>query len=243
MSLTKQRSVQILIVVGLLYIVLVTVEIPFVFQTGFSSLSQEPLTRLPRLASQADVQDKEAPTRPLNWVSKNSPSPTQLQHQPPQLTTNSLILSNLSFDAKTFNPSAKDGSLELHKSAKLAWELGRKLWQQLESGKLKIDSIKKPENGSELCPSSVSLSGSEFLARGKVMVLPCGLTLGSHITVVGKPRAAHSERNPNIALLKDGEDSLMVSQFMMELQGLRTVDGEDPPRILHFNPEVERGLE
>uniref|UniRef100_N1R4A2 Putative beta-1,3-galactosyltransferase 19 n=1 Tax=Aegilops tauschii TaxID=37682 RepID=N1R4A2_AEGTA len=30
----------------------------------------------------------------------------------------------------------------------------------------------------------------------------------------------------------------MVSQFMMELQGLKTVDGEDPPRILHFNPRL-----
>jgi hypothetical protein len=30
----------------------------------------------------------------------------------------------------------------------------------------------------------------------------------------------------------------MVSQFMMELQGLKTVDSEDPPRILHFNPRL-----
>ncbi|KAF2282545.1 hypothetical protein GH714_043753 [Hevea brasiliensis] len=31
----------------------------------------------------------------------------------------------------------------------------------------------------------------------------------------------------------------MVSQFMMELQGLKTVDGEEPPRILHFNPRLK----
>ncbi|EEE62846.1 hypothetical protein OsJ_17649 [Oryza sativa Japonica Group] len=30
----------------------------------------------------------------------------------------------------------------------------------------------------------------------------------------------------------------MVSQFMMELRGLKTVDGEDPPHILHFNPRL-----
>ncbi|XWS51058.1 hypothetical protein CRYUN_Cryun12cG0143500 [Craigia yunnanensis] len=237
-SLTKQRSIQILIIVGFLYIVLVTVEIPFVFQTGFSTLSQEPLTRLPRLASEVDVQEKDAPSRPLNRVSKNSPSPTQFQHHQ-QLRTQSGIVSNLSFDAKTFDPSTKDGSLELHKSAKVAWELGRKLWEELESGKVKIDSTKKPKNGSELCPSSVSLSGSEFLAHGKVMVLPCGLNLGSHITLVGKPRGAHTETNPRIALIKDGEDPVMVSQFMMELLGLRTVDGEEPPQILHFNPRLK----
>ncbi|PHT36246.1 putative beta-1,3-galactosyltransferase 20 [Capsicum baccatum] len=32
---------------------------------------------------------------------------------------------------------------------------------------------------------------------------------------------------------------LMISQFMMELQGLKTVDGEDPPRILYFNLQLE----
>lgn len=31
----------------------------------------------------------------------------------------------------------------------------------------------------------------------------------------------------------------MVSQFMMELLGLKTVDGEEPPRILHFNPRLK----
>ncbi|KAK6249903.1 hypothetical protein QUC31_007375 [Theobroma cacao] len=237
-SLSKQRSIQILFIVGFLYIVLVTVEIPFVFRTGFNTLSQEPLTRLPRLASQVDVQQKEAPSRPLSWVSKNSPSPTRFQHNQ-QLRTQSGIVSNLSFDDKTFDPSGKGGSLELHKSAKVAWELGRKLWEKLESGKVKIDLIKKPDNGFELCPPSVYLSGSEFSAHGKVMELPCGLTLGSHITVVGKPRGAHPETKPKIALLKDGEDSVMVSQFMMELQGLKTVDGEEPPRILHFNPRLK----
>ncbi|KAJ4835731.1 hypothetical protein Tsubulata_048548 [Turnera subulata] len=54
-----------------------------------------------------------------------------------------------------------------------------------------------------------------------VVELPCGLTLGSHITVVGKPRAAHPEMEPKIAL------------------GLNTVEGEDPPRILHFNTRLK----
>ncbi|GJN09968.1 hypothetical protein PR202_ga28025 [Eleusine coracana subsp. coracana] len=38
--------------------------------------------------------------------------------------------------------------------------------------------------------------------------------------------------------LRDGDRPIMVSQFMMELQGLKTVEGEDPPRILHFNPRL-----
>lgn len=39
-------------------------------------------------------------------------------------------------------------------------------------------------------------------------------------------------------VVKDGERPAMVSQFMVELQGLRAVDGEDPPRVLHFNPRL-----
>jgi hypothetical protein len=30
----------------------------------------------------------------------------------------------------------------------------------------------------------------------------------------------------------------MVSQFMVDLQGLRAVDGEDPPHVLHFNSRL-----
>jgi hypothetical protein len=109
----------------------------------------------------------------------------------------------------------------------------------LESNKLEFDVEKKIENRSETCPHSISLSGLEFTNQGKVLVLPCGLTLGSHVTVVGKPRSAHPEKEPKIALVKDGDDVAMVSQFMMELQGLKTVDGEDPPRVLHFNPRLK----
>jgi hypothetical protein len=71
-----------------------------------------------------------------------------------------------------------------------------------------------------------------------VVELPCGLAVGSHVTVAATPRAPHEERNPAIAVLRDGERPAMVSQFMLELQGLRAVDGEDPPRVLHFNPRL-----
>ncbi|XVE54871.1 hypothetical protein DITRI_Ditri03aG0117300 [Diplodiscus trichospermus] len=157
-SLTKQRSFQILIIVGLLYVLLVTIEIPFVFQTGFSTLSQEPLTRLPRLASEVDVQEKEAPSRPLNWVSKNSPSPTQFQHHL-QLRTQSGIVSNLSFDAETFDPSGKDGSLELHKSAKLG-NLGESSGRKSNQGKFKLTRQRSPR----MCPNCVLL---RFLYPGR----------------------------------------------------------------------------
>ncbi|PON61029.1 Glycosyl transferase [Parasponia andersonii] len=231
-SLTRKRSIQILIGVGLVYLIMVTMEIPFVFRTGFSAVSQEPMIRPIRLNSEENLDQREAPTRPLESVSENSfqPSPSRVpQHR---------ILSSLVFDRKAFDSGSKDGDSELYKSAKVAWEEGKKYWNQLQSGKLRIAS-KKAENRSHSCPPSVSLSGSEFAAQKQVMVIPCGLTLGSHITLVGKPRAAHAEDDPRITLLRDGDDSVMVSQFKMELQGLDTVEGEDPPRVLHFNPRLK----
>ncbi|XP_004959045.1 hydroxyproline O-galactosyltransferase GALT6 [Setaria italica] len=88
------------------------------------------------------------------------------------------------------------------------------------------------------CPQSIALSAEELRARGRVVELPCGLALGSHVTVAATPRAPHEERDPAIAVIRDGEAPAIVSQFMVELQGLRAVDGEDPPRVLHFNPRL-----
>ncbi|KAK9277978.1 hypothetical protein L1049_027535 [Liquidambar formosana] len=244
-SLSRQRSIQVMIGVGLLYMVLMTVEIPFVFKTGFSAMPQEEgfngfledalLSQPFRLESEEEMEEREAPSRPLK-------NPLRVSLGLNQKLQGRLVeyknVSGLVFDAKAFENSSKDGFSELQKAAKVAWETGQKLWEELKSGKVQIDS-EKAENRSESCVHSISLSGSEFSERGKIIVIPCGLTLGSHITVVGKPRAAHPELEPKIALLREGDQPVMVSQFMMELQGLKTVDGEDPPRVLHFNPRLK----
>lgn len=220
-SLNRKRLIQILIAVGLLYLLLVTFEIPFVFKT--STVSPDSLSRPNRLNSK-EVEEKDAPSRPFEQVSLNSYQPTQ--SRPPREFD---FVSGLVFDPKTFDS-------ELYKPAKVAWEVGRKFWDEVMSGKVQIDA-EKVGNRSEACKHSISVSGSEFSAQGRVMVLPCGLTLGSHITLVGRPRAAHQEFQPNIALVRDGESS-MVSQFKVELLGLKTVEGEEPPRLLHFNPRL-----
>lgn len=72
----------------------------------------------------------------------------------------------------------------------------------------------------------------------RVVELPCGLAVGSHVTVVARPRPARPEYDPKIAERKDGEAAVMVSQFMVELVGTKAVDGEAPPRILHLNPRI-----
>ncbi|XP_078153293.1 hydroxyproline O-galactosyltransferase GALT6-like [Carex rostrata] len=125
----------------------------------------------------------------------------------------------------------------LHRTAKDAWRIGTKLYNHLNKHPSSASS--STNRTEEQCPHSVVLSGAQFGSNGRLMVIPCGLTLGSHITLVARPFAAHPEYDPKITILKEGDKAIMVSQFMFELQGLKTVDGEDPPRILHFNPRLK----
>ncbi|KAI3970581.1 hypothetical protein MKX01_024228 [Papaver californicum] len=240
LSFTRQRSVQVLIFIGFLYLFMMSYEIPLVFKIGFSEVSSGEenfngfINEVIQLDTEEEMEAKESPIQPLKRVSfrvSQSTFPEAFQEKKRK------ILSGLRYQNSISN-SSKQGVSELQKSVKDAWVIGKKYWEELQSGKLKIDEVKKAENLSESCPYSVSLSGTEFWNKGKVIVLPCGLTLGSHITIVGKPHGAHPEYDPKIALVRDASESVMVSQFMMELQGLKTVDGEDPPRILHFNPRL-----
>ncbi|XP_042499168.1 hydroxyproline O-galactosyltransferase GALT6-like [Macadamia integrifolia] len=244
-SLSRQRSVQLLIGLGISYMLLVGVEIPVVFRGGEGSVDgsngflNEPLSRPFRLESEEETQVKEAPIRPSKIpfrVSQSTLQPSQ-QTTPERRMREYKTISGLIFEDATLK-SSKDGLSGLRKSARDAWEVGKQLWEELESGKVQFNEVKNRENRSESCPHSISLTGPEFQNRGKIIELPCGLTLGSHITLVGRPLPAHADYDPKISLPK-GEESTLVSQFMMELQGLKTVDGEEPPRILHFNPRLK----
>ncbi|XP_004241559.1 hydroxyproline O-galactosyltransferase GALT6 [Solanum lycopersicum] len=237
MSLSRQRSLQVLILFGFLYLFLVGLEVPFVFRNGFSLVSQDgfgtgQFSKSFVLDSEEELEEKEAPNRPLD-VPLMVPNQSKTERKIRGIKS---PLSSLVFDGSYVNMTSNDGFSGILKSAKEAFEVGKKFWKELELYKKEVGSIVE-SNKTEECPHSISISGSEFLGKGRMMVLPCGLTLGSHITVVGKPRRAHQERDPKISLLREGQ-FLMVSQFMMELQGLKTVDGEDPPRILHFNPRL-----
>ncbi|THG20765.1 hypothetical protein TEA_003839 [Camellia sinensis var. sinensis] len=244
-SLSRQRSIQVLIGVGILYIIMVTLEVPFVFKTGFSAVTQESLDRFFFneaksqsfvLQSEEELEEKQAPIRPFKVPFNASNQPSQSKPHSP--IPDYKILSTLSFNTSVVNTTRKDGFSEIEKSAMEAFQMGNKFWEEIESGKAREDVEKATVNRIESCPDSISLSGSEFSNRGRIMVLPCGLTLGSHITLVGKTREAHPEHETKISMLETGQ-YVMVSQFMMELQGLKTVDGEDPPRILHFNPRLK----
>ena len=227
------RLLQILMGMILLYFLFMSFEIPLVLRTGvFSSFSTVDTLHRPmfldnneeQLANNIASVNEEAfhrkPKRQMQELKKIS----------------GLVFNDTSFEA---NGAAKDGSFVLEKVARHAWLVGKKLWEEVESGKFDNETKWKPENVSNSCPHSISMSGSEFKEKNGVVVLPCGLTLWSHLTVVGTPRWAHAENDPNIGVVKEGDNSVMVSQFMMELQGLKTVDNEEPPRILHFNPRLK----
>lgn len=129
---------------------------------------------------------------------------------------------------------------ELEKMANEAWTLGLKAWGEVEHFDFQdANQAAVIDGNSESCPSSVSLSGEELAMADHIMFLPCGLAAGSSITVVGTPHVAHEEFVPQLLKLREGRGLVFVSQFQVELQGLKTVDGEDPPRILHLNPRLK----
>ncbi|KAL6991573.1 Hydroxyproline O-galactosyltransferase galt2 [Sarracenia purpurea var. burkii] len=128
----------------------------------------------------------------------------------------------------------------LESMADEAWTLGLKAWEEVDRSdeKENISQSSILEGKPESCPSWVSMSG-EDLARGdRIMFLPCGLAAGSSITVVATPHPAHKEYVSQLARLRRGDPLVLVSQFMVELQGLKSVVGEDPPKILHLNPRL-----
>ncbi|XP_047086258.1 hydroxyproline O-galactosyltransferase GALT6-like [Lolium rigidum] len=192
--------------------------------------SPPPLTTLPGAAGSRplhlddDAGGRGAPARPARHAHRET-----LEAAP------SGIVSGL--DLTRLNSSRAGGGGSLRSVAAEAAASGARVFADLESAALS-HPLDEPLDESSRCPHSIVLTGDEFRARGRAVELPCGLTLGSYITVAATPRRAHPERDPKIILLKEGDEPIMVSQFMMELQGLKTVDGEDPPRILHFNPRL-----
>ncbi|XP_039140061.1 hydroxyproline O-galactosyltransferase GALT6-like [Dioscorea cayenensis subsp. rotundata] len=244
-SVTRQRSMQMLLAFALIYVALVfLLEFPFVSRRISATPSGgavgrrlgDAMVKSLALDGERDLGRKSAPARPSIQPYKVSDSSSDSPNS--GLPRHSLILSGLVFADP--NVTAHGAFSELHKAARDAWAAGERQFKELRS--MPVSRLTSDESSAaemEKCPHSIMLSGVELREKGKVMELPCGLTLGSHITLVGRPRIAHPEKDPKISSLREGEQTMMVSQFIMELQGLKTVDGEDPPRILHFNPRLK----
>ncbi|XP_010460214.1 PREDICTED: hydroxyproline O-galactosyltransferase GALT4-like [Camelina sativa] len=236
-SQSRFGLVQFLLALLLFYFLCMSFEIPFMFRTTGSVSSSDDdgsSDSLPRhMVLGGGGSSKEA-----NLVLGEEEDPHRLFKDPGRAgrvperrmrefkPVSDIFVNESSFD----NGGFSDEFSIFHKTAKNAISMGKAMWDGLDSGLI------KPEEAPvmtriEICPDNVTVTGSEFVNRSRILVLPCGLTLGSHITVVATPHWAHVE--------KSGDKKAMVTQFMMELQGLKAVDGEDPPRILHFNPRIK----
>ncbi|GJN22974.1 hypothetical protein PR202_gb10585 [Eleusine coracana subsp. coracana] len=88
-----------------------------------------------------------------------------------------------------------------------------------------------PSLSASSCPATVSVPKDRLASGGGVAVeLPCGMAVGSRVTVLARPR---------VAARREGDAPMTgSSQFMVELLGTKAVQGEEPPRILHFNPRI-----
>ncbi|CAH8390902.1 unnamed protein product [Eruca vesicaria subsp. sativa] len=219
-SHTRFGLVQFLLALLLFYFLCMSFQIPFIFQTVSNGGLPTQIILVGTEANRAILGEEEQENQHLP-----SKHPGQVNRAGlPEFKTVSDIFSNKTF----FNT---DELSVFHETVKHAISTGKKTWDEVNSGLItKPNPVKNRTE--EKCPVTVSVTGSEFLNRSRVVVLPCGLTLGSHVTVVATPHWAHVEKE------EDGDKTTMVTQFMMELQGLKAVEGEDPPRILHFNPRV-----
>ncbi|CAN6317181.1 unnamed protein product [Urochloa humidicola] len=123
---------------------------------------------------------------------------------------------------------AAAGAPPLHASAARAFRNGGRLLRDVvvlsSPSPSSSAAPAPPPAGTVRCPASVTRSGAEFRAAGGGvrLPLPCGLALGSHVTVVGAPR----RRAPGAT----------VAQFAVELRG--EGDGDAASTILHFNPRL-----
>ncbi|XP_018442724.2 hydroxyproline O-galactosyltransferase GALT4 [Raphanus sativus] len=221
-SLNRFGLVQFLLALLLFYLLCMSFQIPFIFRTGSDDPLPRQMVAAGREANRAMLGEEEEPGR----VNRAGLIPERRMRE---FKTVSEIFANESlFDGGGGGGSTDEFSV-FHVTAKHAISTGKKMWDGVDSGLIVKPDEKPVKNRTEKCPDSVSVTGSEFVNRSRILVLPCGLTLGSHVTVVATPHWAHAER--------DGKGA--ATQFMMELQGLKAVEGEDPPRILHFNPRIK----
>lgn len=231
---SRLRSIQVLMGVLFVYLVLMSFEIPLVFRTGFGSDSTELESHF--ATSRAILLDSEKEAEPVFHHRRGISVSRFPTSDTPRKLGEYRKVSGLVFDENSFNSINRQDLTEIYAVVRDAFAAGKKLFEEIESGKVQSELDNRTQNLNESCPNSMILAGHEFVQNGRLMVIPCGLSLGSHVTVVGTSHWAHSEKDSKIAA---GEETVMVSQFMMELQGLKTVDGEDPPRILHLNPRLK----
>lgn len=113
---------------------MVALEVPFVFDTGFGAVNLEglnddvPYSRPFAQRSEEELEKWEAPVRPLKDALRR-------ESKPERRITEYKSVSGLRFDGgSVVNISGMDGFLGIQKEAKEAFEVGKKIWEEMESG-------------------------------------------------------------------------------------------------------------
>ncbi|KAF7044324.1 hypothetical protein CFC21_053571 [Triticum aestivum] len=124
----------------------------------------------------------------------------------------------LRLDVSRIDVRALDAAAPLHAAAARAFREGARLLRDALSAPASSSAATpSPSPAPPRCPPSVARAGD----APRALALPCGLALGSHVTVVGRPR-----RVPGGGL----------AQFAVELRGAG--DGDAATTILHLNPRL-----
>ncbi|MCO5567791.1 hypothetical protein L7F22_021487 [Adiantum nelumboides] len=145
-------------------------------------------------------------------------------------------------DASLFSGNRRNVKVKgLRKTANLAWKAGKQAWKELELVSTFTNFAPPISEKKDIeCPKSIIMEGQVLRRSQGYMKLPCGLTIGSSIAVVGVPRAPHNESKPTIGHIGNpGSVLTEVSQFMFELHGPKPFGNEEPSRILHINPRLK----
>ncbi|KAL6549348.1 hypothetical protein OROHE_008465 [Orobanche hederae] len=222
-SLSRQKLLRVLIALGFLYMLLVVLEVPFVLKNGPTTSTVSLEGSITGINGFLDSEEN------------LSPHKLRPERKIKELRLNQPLISRL-------NLTAGIGRRSSLQSAERALELGRKLWREVEFASSNQSAVFGNRTEITKCPDSISIAGNDQFS---MVVLPCGLTLGSHITVIGKPRAARNETDgPKISNPQEEEEEEdymninMVSQFVIELVGLKMAEDEEPPKVLQINPRL-----
>ncbi|GAY36523.1 hypothetical protein CUMW_022670 [Citrus unshiu] len=185
LPLSRLRLIQFLMGILFLYLLFMSFEIPFVFKSDTGSVGFFADTLPKHVLLENEAEELYTASRP----SKDTSASTYqtFSRAPERRMREFKRVSGLFFNESALDDSESniDEFSVLHKIAKDAWSVGKKVWDELESAEtISKTQIEPNKTKSESCPHSISLSGSDFVNRSHLMVLPCGLTLGSHVTVV-----------------------------------------------------------
>lgn len=226
----KIRCSHILIGLGLLYLIFIAFKFPLVLEVVDMLEGNEAFT------GTSDIYHEDSMSRNTQIVTQNKEGIDERKSVNVGNDSGLLVMGDMREGNVISNGSV------LEQMADEAWTLGLKSWNDIIKFRLEDDdeqSLPVVEGTSEPCSSWVSMSGEELVSCNSIMLLPCGLAAGSSITVIGTPQYAHPETVPRVGKLRIGDDTDMVSQFVVELQGLKSVDGEDPPKVFHLNPRLK----